>query len=212
MRKSRVIALTPYLFYALLFCGNSAVADADIEAGRAKSAACIACHGPNGNSTNRLYPVLAGRGATYIYFQLQDFKAGRRTDPNMSVIAASLTHDEIINLAVFYSSQIPVNNNSALDQQRIALGAQEVQEYSCTACHGTGLTGTNEFPKLAGQQPDYVSKQLMAFKNKTRIYDGGTMQNVTRTLSDEDILNIAHYIASLPPVVSNPEPSPSKPN
>jgi cytochrome c553 len=210
MRESRAFALAPYLFCALLSFGNSALADA--EAGRVKSQECIGCHGQNGTATNGQYPVLAGQGATYLYFQLQDFKAGRRTDPNMSFIAASLTPEEIVNLAEFFSSQVPVNNNYVVDPQRVALGAQKLQESACTACHGAGLTGTNEIPKLAGQQPNYVSKQLMAFKNKTRIYDGGTMQNVTRSLSDVDILNLSHFLASLPPVVTKPAPSPSSPN
>lgn len=209
MRDSRAIASAPYLFCALLFCGTSAIADADIEAGRVKSAACIGCHGPNGNSMNGRYPVLAGQAATYIYFQLHDFKEGRRTDPTMSSIAASLTDDDILNLAVFFSSQIPIQNSYTLDPQRVALGAQQVQKGSCTACHLAGLAGHNEIPKLAGQQPDYVAKQLTAFRNSIRIYDGGIMRNVTRMLSDDDILNLAHYIGSLPPVVSEAAPPPA---
>jgi cytochrome c553 len=212
MRHSRAIALAPYLFGALLVCVSGALAnDADIEAGRAKSAACIQCHGVNGNSTNGRFPVLAGQTATYIYFQLHDFKEGRRTNPTMSAIAAGLSDEEIINLAVFFSSQTPVPINDALDPQRVARGAQLGRESSCAGCHAAGLKGHNEIPKLAGQHPDYVARQLMNFKEKLRIYDGGTMQNITRTLSGEDMLDLAHFIGSLPPVVESPAPLPSGP-
>ena len=127
----------------------------------------------------------------------------------MSPIAAALTDDEILNLAVFYSSQTAVMNNAMLVQQQVALGAQKAQELSCTQCHQAGLKGNDEIPKLAGQQPDYVSKQLTAFRDKVRIYDGGTMQNIARPLSNEDIINLGQYISSLPPVVPSPAAPPS---
>ena len=51
---------------------------------------CAACHGPNGNSSDPLFPILAGQSWRYIYIQLKDFKEGRRTDPVMSPMAADL--------------------------------------------------------------------------------------------------------------------------
>jgi len=67
----------------------ASAADADADAGKAKAAVCMACHGPAGNSTNPDYPVLAGQTARYLYLELRDFKAGRRSDPRMSPMAAN---------------------------------------------------------------------------------------------------------------------------
>ncbi|EDN68003.1 Cytochrome c, class I [Beggiatoa sp. PS] len=78
----------------------------DIAAGQAKSALCIACHGPNGQgSPNPLWPKLAGQHASYIVQQLNNFKAQDRQEPTMSPMAAPLTEQEVHNLAAYFESQ-----------------------------------------------------------------------------------------------------------
>ena len=63
----------------------------DAEAGQTKSAACVGCHGPDGNSpANPLWPKLAGQHAKYIEKQLLDFKSGARNDPTMLGMVAPL--------------------------------------------------------------------------------------------------------------------------
>ena len=71
----------------------------------AKAQVCAACHGPNGNSTNPQYPVLAGQNSRYIYLQLKDFKEGRRHDPQMDPMAAPLTRDDMLALADHFSKE-----------------------------------------------------------------------------------------------------------
>ena len=50
---------------------------------------CASCHGADGNSTNPLWPKLAGQHASYIEKQLTDFNAKNRSDPTMSPMAQS---------------------------------------------------------------------------------------------------------------------------
>jgi cytochrome c553 len=64
-------------------------------------------------------------------------------------------------------------------------------------CHLGEFAGQNEVPRVAGQHPEYVIKQLKAFKERSRTNDAGTMTSVARTLSDTDIENLAHYLANL---------------
>ncbi len=84
-----------------------AIADAagDAAAGKAKSAVCTACHGADGNSTNPLWPNLAGQHAAYMVKQLKDFKSGARKDPVMAPMAAPLSETDMENLAAYYASQ-----------------------------------------------------------------------------------------------------------
>ena len=75
----------------------------DPTVGKKISATCVACHGPSGISTNPLWPNLAGQKAQYIIKQLKAFKSGERKDPTMLPMAASLSEEDMKNLAAYYS-------------------------------------------------------------------------------------------------------------
>lgn len=77
----------------------------DAAAGKAKSPVCIGCHGPDGNSTNPIWPKLAGQHAAYLVKALKDFRRGTRKDPTMNAMAKPLTDADIENLAAYYASQ-----------------------------------------------------------------------------------------------------------
>src|SRR4029077_5036672 len=61
---------------------------ADAAAGKSKAEGCVACHGADGNSSNPLYPSLAGQPPLYIYYQLLQFREQRRANEQMSPFAA----------------------------------------------------------------------------------------------------------------------------
>ena len=84
----------------LTFAVTAAQATGDAQAGKAKSAACIACHGPDGNSpTNPLWPKLAGQHPGYIKKQLVAFRSGARMNQVMAPMAAPLKDQDIEDLA-----------------------------------------------------------------------------------------------------------------
>ncbi|ABG42408.1 cytochrome c, class I [Paraglaciecola sp. T6c] len=92
------------LLYALIGVSSAAQKSPDITKGKAKSAACAACHGARGVSTNSLWPHLAGQNKDYLVKQLHDFKTGKRSDPVMSGMAKPLSNEDINNLAAYFSS------------------------------------------------------------------------------------------------------------
>ncbi len=158
---------------------------------------CFACHGPNGNSQNPDYPVLAGQSWRYIYIELKDFKEGRRNDPVMSAMAAPLSRDEMIALGNFFAAQKPVPIAFKADAAKVAAGEKTSEAVLCPMCHLGGFIGQNEIPKVAGQHYAYIKKQLSDFKAKRRTNDAGNMTSVAGGLSDDDIENLAQYIANL---------------
>jgi cytochrome c553 len=71
---------------------------------------------------------------------------------------------------------------------------------ACNICHGDGLKGLANIPRLAGVHPIYLARQLHLFKDGTRNGpDAPLMKRPVAQLSDDDILNLAAYLGSLPP-------------
>jgi len=158
---------------------------------------CVACHGPGGNSTNPDYPVLAGQSWRYIYIQLKDFKEGRRNDPVMSAMAAGLSRDDMIALGNYFAAVKPQPIGFKADGAKVEAGRKISDAVLCPMCHLGGFIGQNEIPKVAGQHPQYIRKQLLDFRAKRRTNDAGNMTSVAGTLSDDDIENLTQYIANL---------------
>lgn len=185
----------PFCFLVLLALATAAHSDPD--AGRKKAAPCVTCHGPDGNSASGEYPILAGQTARYIYLQLKDFKEGRRSNGLMASFVAKLSRDDMLDLADYFAAQKPKPIAFKPDPTRAARGKRKAEEVLCTMCHLGGMKGQNEIPRVAGQYPEYVIKQLKAFKARTRTNDAGSMTSVAQTISERDIEDLAHYIVGL---------------
>lgn len=169
----------------------------DVDAGRKKAEVCVACHGVNGNSTVPQFPILAGQTARYVYLQLKDFKEGRRSEPQMEPFVKDLSRQDMLDLAAFFAAQKPRPNSFKADPERVARGKRKADETLCTMCHLGGFLGQNEIPRAAGQHYEYTVKQLRDFKTARRTNDAGNMASVSKTLSDQDIEDLGHYLASL---------------
>ena len=180
---------------ALIACTGARAQDA--EAGRSKAEPCIACHGPNGNSTVPQFPILAGQTARYLYLQLKDFKEGRRKEPLMDPFIANLSREDMFDLSAFFASQRLRGPDFKVDEARALHGKAKADEVLCTMCHLGGFKGQNEIPRVAGQHYEYVVKQLRDFKTYRRTNDAGNMASVSKTLSDADIEDLGHYLTSL---------------
>jgi cytochrome c553 len=188
-------ALTFVFAGAVALAGPASAQDTTTVAN--KAAVCVACHGPGGSSTDGRYPSLAGQTARYLYLQLKDFNEGRRTDSLMTPVAKTLTRDDMLALSSYFAAQELRPAEFAADPERVAKGQAIASATLCTMCHQGGFKGQNEIPRVAGQQHDYIVKQLQDFKERRRTNDAGNMTSVARTLSDDDIENLAQYLATL---------------
>jgi cytochrome c553 len=180
-----------------LALGGGPTAAQNIEAGAKKAEVCFACHGPNGTSADAKFPILAGQTARYLYLQLKDFKEGRRTEPTMEPFVKDLSREDMFDLAAFFAAQRPRIAPFKVDDDRAARGKRKADETLCTMCHLGAYQGQNEIPRLAFQHYDYTVKQLQDFKARRRTNDAGNMTAVARTLSDSDIEDLGHFLASL---------------
>ncbi len=188
---------------ALPALSGAARAQGNVEAGKEKAAVCAACHGPDGNVVpgtapeGEAYPDLAGQTARYIYMQLRDFKAGRRKNPLMSPMAANLTKEDMWDLAEYFAQQKHMPSTFEVDPAKATEGKKVSDAALCTMCHLGGFSGQNEVPRVAGQEYDYIVKQLRDFRERKRTNDAGNMTAVARGLTDEQIEQLGHYITGL---------------
>lgn len=102
--KKIVILGTALALFSVVGASHAA---GDAAAGKAKSAACAACHAADGNSVVPTFPKLAGQHAAYLEAQLKAFKSGTRANPIMAGQAAALSDADMANLAAYFSSQTP---------------------------------------------------------------------------------------------------------
>jgi cytochrome c553 len=170
---------------------------ADVAAGRRKAEPCAACHGQDGNASIPGMPSLAGQPTLFTHWQLIKFRDGRRKDPQMSPLAANLTDADMADLAAYYAAQLPRARPNPSDSTKVAVGQRLAEVYHCTSCHRPGLVGHEQIPRLAGQDLAYLLRLLRGFKAQTASDLDGTMTMAAQPLSEADIENLAHFMASM---------------
>lgn len=193
------------LSIALAAFGTSAHAAGDAAAGKAKSAACAACHGADGNSAAPTFPKLAGQGANYLAKQLADFKSGERKNAIMQGQVAALSDADMTNLAAYYASQTPKLGKTKpefveLGEKLYRGGNTKSGVPACMSCHGPKGVGNApaKFPALRGQFAGYTESTLKAFRNGERSNDAGQMmRNIAAKMSNDEIKAISEYVVGL---------------
>ena len=185
----------------------SSLVEGSVEDGKAKALTCTACHGPEGNSVNPLWPNIAGQNAPYLQAQLKAFKAGERQDPLMTSQAMLLSDEDMADLAVYFEG-LPMAAQAVKDPSSVALGESlyrggnlETGVAACIACHGPSGDGNPaaKYPALRGQHADYTAKQLRDYASGARTSDGKTrvMRDIAARLSDDEIAAISSYVQGL---------------
>ncbi len=176
----------------------------DLVKGAASYAAvCAACHGADGNSVIPANPRLAQQHPEYLLKQLVEYKSGKRANPVMSGFAAALTDPDMLNIAYWLSSQ-KAKVGFARDKELVTLGERiyrgglaDRQVAACAGCHSPNGAGIpSQYPRLSGQHADYVTAQLIAFREGGR-NNALQMNQVAAKLSDREIKAVADYVAGL---------------
>lgn len=181
--------------------------DGSAEAGKVKAITCTACHGPEGNSANAMWPNIAGQNAPYIQAQLTAFKSGSRMDPVMSSQAILLSDEDMADLAVYFES-LPAAAQAVADADSVSRGEALYRGgntttgvSACMACHGPTGRGNPaaKYPALQGQHAVYTAKQLNDYASGARTTDGKTriMRDIAGRLSKEDIAALSSYVQGL---------------
>jgi len=179
----------------------------DAKAGQAKAAACGACHGMDGNSTDAQYPKLANQNEQYIVTQLMRFKTGVRQNAIMQGMASTLSPQDMHDIGAYFAQQkrLPgvADEKLANDGEKLYREGDSSRGIpACMACHGPDGTGNPGWrvPNVGGQHADYVQTQLKAW------HDGASwgsdthaqiMPAIAQHLTEQDISAVSSYIEGL---------------
>jgi cytochrome c553 len=187
----------------------------DAEAGSAKAATCVACHGLNGNSVNPEWPVIAGQNAAYARDQVIRIRDGKRPVPTMQPIVAELNNQDVADLAAFFSTQTPAGLEAdpsywEAGQTLYRNGDTARGIPACTACHGPVGRGipASGYPAVQAQHSVYTVKQLENYASGARYAKDAAgkvqagpnaemMHTIAARLTAEDRRNLASYIQGM---------------
>jgi cytochrome c553 len=213
----------------LAIIAQGAMANGDAAAGATKAAVCGACHGADGNSSASTFPKLAGLGEKYLLKQLKDIKlwdqeqdAAKKAKTGRAVLEmtgqlSNLSDQDLADIAAYYASKstqlsgskkIEVQVNSGILVDALELGERTYRAGNatsgvpaCTGCHAPDGKGNAPagYPRLSGQHPEYIEKQLRAFRAGDRTNDGDQMimRSIADKMNDAEIKALANYIAGL---------------
>ena len=179
------------------------------QAGEKKAAMCIGCHGIAGYQASfpEIYkvPMIAGQNAKYIASSLAGYKKGDRKHPTMRGVAASLSDQDMADLAAFYEQLGKSGEPAEVKAVPAPTGqvAELLKKGNCASCHGENFSKPIDagYPKLAGQHGDYLYAALREYQtvNNPKVgRNNAIMMGMARPFTHAEAKVIANYMASLP--------------
>ncbi len=177
---------------ALLLAGASA-ALAQAPAG---AVVCAACHGGGGLARLPGTPSIAGQPRIFIENQLVLMREGLREVPVMASVVKGLSDEDIGALARHHAALPPPVASGAAQPARQRVGAELSRRLLCSTCHLPGYVGQNQVPRLAAQDEAYLLHSMQQFRDNPGPGRDTIMASTLRGLSDADLADLAHYLAT----------------
>jgi cytochrome c553 len=160
---------------------------------------CLACHGAKGTSETPDTPSLGGQSASYLLTQIFTFREKLRKSEPMNELTNDLTDDDLRAASeILAKLPAPQPSKAMSDPARIARAEPLLSKARCNGCHQANLTGDGQVPRIAAQREDYLLKSLRAYKAGERVGYDPAMIEVMRALTDENIVDLAHYLSRVP--------------
>jgi cytochrome c553 len=165
---------------------------------------CGACHLPSGaGRPDGTFPQLAGQHTTVLIKQMADIRMGLRDNPTMYPFAKEMTDPQDLadTSAYIESLCIPVDHGKyegADATKQIAIG-KELYEKQCVECHKADGSGEKAkfYPVLAGQHYKYLLRQMTEIRDGHRRNANPDMVKIIKPYTNDQLVAISAYQASL---------------
>jgi cytochrome c553 len=157
---------------------------------------CTGCHGEKGSGGVAGIPRLDIQTPDYLAAALRAFREGTRASGTMMAAARTLSDAEIDELATLYGRAVAVASGEGSGEARTIAehGIPERDVPACNACHGR--TARSGYPRLGGQDADYLLSQLELFKllgNERGGPNGHVMAEAVRFLESGEMVALAEW-------------------
>jgi cytochrome c553 len=190
------VAVPVALVVLVLLPASSATGQSRAPSVDERFAVCLACHGADGRSRTPETPSLGGQPSFFVIAQLFLFREGRRDSADMTAAAKGLTNDDLLAFAERVKGlPPPPPPDEAPDAERFARGRALTRRHPCGVCHNPDFSGREQMPRLANQREDYLLKAMREYKSGARLGYGGAMAQELAGLSDQDLIDLAHFLA-----------------
>jgi cytochrome c553 len=161
-----------------------------------RAAPCLACHGETGKSEIENTPSLGAQQPAYVLIQLYMFREKLRTFDIMNDMAKDLSDDDLRAFSDYIATlPKPAPPDEVGDPARMQRAQALAQQHRCNACHNLDYAGRESIPRIANQREDYLVKTMREYKDNSRRGYDATMADVLQTVTDEQIADLAYYIA-----------------
>jgi cytochrome c553 len=183
-------------FLAILAVGCLAAFPTAAQTVKERLPTCLACHGENGQSQSPDVPSLGAQQAEYVTVQLLMFRERLRVAEPMNEMTKGLSDDDLRAFAETISKLPPPQPAASdTDAPRIERARALAEQNRCNFCHTPSFAGQNNVPRIAAQREDYLVKALRGYKDNSRHGYDASMADVIAPITDEQILDLAYYIA-----------------
>ena len=159
-------------------------------------APCLACHGEKGTSEIPEVPSLGGQPASFLLIQLYQFRERQRLAEPMNELTKDFTDDDLRT----FSDELaklppPTPPAEGAEPARLEKGRAAAQRHRCGFCHNPDMSGHDQIGRIGAQREDYLVKALREYKTAERRGYDPAMVEVAQSIPDDDLADIAHYLA-----------------
>jgi cytochrome c553 len=157
---------------------------------------CLGCHGEKGQSQTENIPSLGAQQPAYALIQLFMFREKLRIFEAMNDMTKPFSDDDLRTFSDYLATlPKPAPPADVGDPARLQRAQALVQQHRCNTCHNTDFSGRDNVPRIADQREDYLAKTMREYKNNSRHGYDGTMAEVLNPVTDEQIGDLAYFIA-----------------